>query len=240
MNNQVYTLLLYSISFLLFYALLWLSKQKKGLRLFDEKGIVANPPVIIVLHIGGIILFGALPYLSNHLSSLVVFNGIAKKSLATWTSLALMILCIIISRRIATKKYREAAPTGFVNTSPGNLFIISYFFLRIVFICAYEAWFRGYLLNDCIINLGVPLAILLNIGLYALLHLANGKEETLACLPFGLLLCCLCIWQGAVWPAIAIHLALTLSYEINFIRKLQNHKLLQYEDFHNRGIGVSR
>ncbi len=103
------------------------------------------------------------------------------------------------------------------------MFIVGYFFIRILFICAYESWFRGYLLHDCITSLGEPLAILLNVSLYTLLHVVNGKEETLACIPFGLLLCGLCIWQGAGWPAVVIHLTLTITYETSFIRKLKTY-----------------
>lgn len=103
---------------------------------------------------------------------------------------------------------------------PLALNFFAYFFVRIIFICTYEIWFRGFLLHDCIINFGVPLAILMNVSLYTLLHVVNGKEETPACIPFGLLLCSICIWQGTAWPAVVIHLALTISYEISFLRKI--------------------
>ncbi len=134
------------------------------------------------------------------------------------------IVFIIISQRIAEKKYRGILHNAPLNTALSNEFIIAYFFIRILFICAYESWFRGYLLNASVISFGVPLAIILNVSLYTLLQMANGKEETVACIPFGLLLCILCIWCGAVWPSIIIHLALTIPYEISFTQKLKTYK----------------
>jgi membrane protease YdiL (CAAX protease family) len=226
MSYQDYTILFFSMSYLLFFALLWLSKEKRGLRLFDAKGLVSNPRMLIVLQIGGIILFGTLPFLSNHPSSFVLYTSAAIASPTTSITLLLMILLIIISPRIAETKYKEVLGNVSANTSLGNIFIIPYFIIRILFICVYESWFRGYLLNDCITSFGAVLAILLNVCLYTLLHLVNGKDEVIACIPFGLLLCCLCIWQGAAWPAIVIHLALTVPYEISFLRKIRTIKMM--------------
>ena len=224
MTDYSYTILFYSTSYLLFFALLWLSKKKKGIRLFDENGFASNPRLLIILHIGGIILFGMLPSLLNHVSSFELYNIVALENLSTWITVLVAIVFIIISPRIAEKKYREMVYNAPLNTALSNEFIIVYFFARISFICAYESWFRGYLLNDSVICFGAPLAIILNVSLYTLLHMANGKVEMVACIPFGLLLCILCIWQGAVWPSIIIHLALTIPYEISFTQKLKTYK----------------
>src|SRR5204863_272627 len=90
----------------------------------------------------------------------------------------------------------------------------------LLFLSAYETWFRGYLLSDCIISFGVPVAILINIVLYSLLHIVNGKKEIVGCIPFGSLLCILCIWTNAAWPAILIHVALTISYEVHLVKRI--------------------
>lgn len=221
MNYQGYTISYYFISYLLFFALLWLSKEENGNRLVDKNGLISNPRILIVLHIGGIILFGVLPFLSNHPSSSVLYDRSALRSLPAWITLLLMILLILRVPRIAKTKFREVESIAHVHSSLSTVFIIVYFFMRILFICAYETWFRGYLLKDCITSFGEPLAVLLNVSLYTLLHVVNGKDEVLACIPFGLLLCSLCIWQGEAWPAIVIHLALTIPYEISFIQEIK-------------------
>jgi membrane protease YdiL (CAAX protease family) len=131
-----------------------------------------------------------------------------------------LLFLLIASCRLAEKEYKLNTDRGTRSWPPGNSFLIVYFITRSIFIIAYELWFRGFLLIDSVAFFGIPTALLLNVGLYALLHIVNGKREVLACIPFGLLLCFLCIWQGAAWPAIAIHLTLTLSYEISMTNKI--------------------
>jgi membrane protease YdiL (CAAX protease family) len=131
-----------------------------------------------------------------------------------------MVLTIIIARELAEKKYRNLKNTIAASTSLTTRFIINYFFARILFLAAYEIWFRGYLLTDCITGWGVLVAVIINIILYTLLHIVNGKNEMLACIPFGLLLCSLCVWTAAAWPAILLHIALTVSYEVHLVIRI--------------------
>jgi membrane protease YdiL (CAAX protease family) len=126
---------------------------------------------------------------------------------------------VIISYRLATKKFKGATEQGLVLMPVNSLLIISYFFVRFVFIACYEIWFRGLLLNYGIDHFGIISAILFNVGIYSLLHIVNGKQEMISCIPFGFLLCFLSIWQGSALPAVVIHLALTITYEFSFYRK---------------------
>ncbi|MEP6711488.1 MAG: CPBP family intramembrane glutamic endopeptidase [Ferruginibacter sp.] len=238
MSCKYYLILFYSISYLLFALLLWLSKAKQGLRLFDDKGLVSNPAMLVVLHIGGIILFGFVPFIFDHSYSFVLYRSDTMDNPSTWVTLLLFILLLFVSPRIAEKKYGKSAANFRADAFPEIKFILVYFIIRILFICVYESWFRGYLLNDSIISLGPALAILLNVTLYSLLHIVNGRDEVIACIPFGILLCCLCIWQGAVWPAIFIHLALTVPYEIRFLRKNNIDNSKRYENFNNRSLRI--
>lgn len=217
--TQAYTILIYSITYLSFFALLWLSKEKKGIRLLDENGPVKNRRMLFVLHIGGILLFGILPiYFLNHFSLIVFGKNFPEGTLSAELTGLLVILSIIITPLLAEKQTGREAGSASVGISFSNLFITNYFFVRILFLCAYEIWFRGYLLTDCLNSFGVPLAIFLNVGLYTLLHIVNGKKEMLACIPLGLLQCSLCVWMGAAWPAIVLHIVFTVSYETRQVR----------------------
>ena len=89
--------------------------------------------------------------------------------------------------------------------------------LRILFLCGYELFFRGFLLFDCIQWLGIPWAITISTGLTVLIHVFNGKKEMWACIPFGIILCSCCIAVHAVWPAIILHIALAMSHELTLI-----------------------
>jgi membrane protease YdiL (CAAX protease family) len=60
--------------------------------------------------------------------------------------------------------------------------------------------------------------------LYTLLHAPAGKKEMIACIPFGAILCGVCIWVNAVWPAMLLHVALSMTYEINLVQKFSKPK----------------
>lgn len=92
--------------------------------------------------------------------------------------------------------------------------VFIYLLLRIVFLFLYECFFRGVLLFTFVDTLGVPFTITLNIVLYTLAHAHSSKEEFFGSIPFGLLLCGITVLHHSVWPAIIIHLALAMSYEI--------------------------
>jgi hypothetical protein len=132
----------------------------------------------------------------------------------------LVIVAVIVAPVMAEKKICLVKKNKPVMDSSGAGFIINYFPTRILFLCTYEIWFRGYLLTDCISSWGLAVAIPVNIILYVLLHSVNGKDEMWGCLPFGLLLCVLCIWTGAAWPAIAVHIALAISYEAHIVKRI--------------------
>ena len=221
MNAQLNLVFFHCATFLLFLLLLWRAKHKKGLRLFDDSGLAANLPILLELQLAGIFLFGILPFLYGHTGTFIFFDSIPVENPSTWITILLVFISVIITPQILGKKL-SAFPDMINGASfPRTAFYVLYFMIRILFIASYEIWFRGFLLTDSIVTVGPVLALMINILLYAVLHMVNGKEEVIASIPYGLLLCGLCIWQGAVWPAVVIHLALTIPYELGFVRKLK-------------------
>ena len=61
---------------------------------------------------------------------------------------------------------------------------------------------------------GLIPAIALSTGLTVLIHVFTNKKEMWGCIPFGIILCGCSVVFNAVWPAIVLHLALSLSYEL--------------------------
>ena len=92
--------------------------------------------------------------------------------------------------------------------------INTYFFVRGLFLIAYEFFFRGVLLQALLGIVSMEWAIAINTILYAIAHAFSNKKELIGSIPFGLLLCIVTIKLQSVWPAIIIHLALSFSYEI--------------------------
>jgi len=221
MNDDLYLILIHSLSFFPFLYLLYRAREKKGLRLFDDQGLASNMPVLFELQVAGILLFGILPLVFNHPGSFAFFNAIEVDRPAIWIIAFLVILSLVVTPKILVKKLRTLTDSASVIHSPGFSFYIVYFIIRILFIIAYECWFRGFLLTDSIVSIGLIWAVAINISLYAILHIVNGKDEFIAAFPYGILLCAITIWQGAVWPAMLIHLALTLPYELGFVRRLK-------------------
>jgi len=83
----------------------------------------------------------------------------------------------------------------------------------IVFLVAYEFFFRGFLLFASLEAMDPWPAIALNCTLYGFAHLYKGPGETFGAIAVGVLLCYLTIHTGNIWSAVAIHTAMALSNE---------------------------
>jgi len=220
--SQAHHLPVYLVIYFGFFSLLLLAKKQNGIRLLNENGPVTNLQLLIGLHVGGFLLFAAVPYYAFDESLREVIVG---KTAITTIQLsviaALLLTAIIIGPILSEKQFRKInSNAGLAGVRLANGFLMNYFIVRILFLVAYESWFRGFLLFDSTINWGLPFAIIINIAFYTFLHAVNDKNEMLACIPFGLLLCLLCTWVNAAWPAILIHVVLTISCEVHLVKRI--------------------
>lgn len=209
----------YLICYGLFFLLTYITKLNDGLKLIDEKGLVRNPGILIGLHIAGILWLGIIPIniLNSSFQSIVFGNSFP--GIWQWTVLFSLLLITTSFTFTQAKKFTIIHSTGNVSAAFRGSYLTKYFTFRILFLVFYEIWFRGYLLTDSIVSFGIPLAIALNTFLYTLLHIFGNRKEMIACIPFGAMMCCLCTWFGAAWPAIVIHCAIAMVYEINLVKK---------------------
>jgi len=83
-----------------------------------------------------------------------------------------------------------------------------------VYLLGYEVLFRGVLLFPLAGALGPLSAIIINTVLYSAAHIPKGKTETLAAIPFGIVLCLLTLHSGTIWIAFIAHLvnAVTMTF----------------------------
>ncbi len=93
---------------------------------------------------------------------------------------------------------------------------LSFIFIRTFFLVIYEFFFRGILLFVMIEDLGIIAAVITNLILYVSLHWSDKKERYSSIL-MGSLLCVMNIYYQSVWPAVLIHLSLTLGHEITLL-----------------------
>ena len=83
----------------------------------------------------------------------------------------------------------------------------------IVYLFAYEMLFRGFLLFTSLEILDYWPAIILNTGIYSLVHYPKGLKAAVGAIPLGLILCVLTIKTGNFWLAFFVHIILALSNE---------------------------
>jgi membrane protease YdiL (CAAX protease family) len=132
--------------------------------------------------------------------------------------------CLVITIAAGTTGYK-AARNNSSNNLPSSLNAFSlatYLLLRIVFLVLYECFFRAVLLFVLLTELEVMPAILINTILYTLAHCYSNRKEIIGCIPFGFLLCVITLLHLSIWPAIIIHLALAMSYEITLVSNKQS------------------
>jgi membrane protease YdiL (CAAX protease family) len=124
-----------------------------------------------------------------------------------------------ISITTARKVVRNDVPDSTTIGSPEQ-----YLCIRALFLMVYELFFRAVLLNFCIALVGVPVAIAINVVLYAIAHAFSTRQELIGTVPFGILLCLITLFSGSVWPAVVIHLLLGLPYDVLIVNPKRNTK----------------
>ena len=216
--NSSTTLFMYALCFGIFFMHTWIGKSNKSNRLFDSHGRPAADPVSLLgLYAAGIIWLALIPalFIARSFED-PFFTGIAPS--VGWIIVFTLLLAAAVISGARLNREIGSCPKGCDIFSKR---ILSWFFvLRIVFLCAYELFFRGFVLFDCIEWLGIPWAVTISTLLTVIIHVFNGKKEMWACIPFGIILCCCCITIHTVWPAIILHVALAMTYETLFIQQL--------------------
>lgn len=214
---QTINIMVYIISFAMAFALSWISKINNNQRLFNDEGkITKRPGNLLGIHLTGILWLGLAPAIQLNLSVVHVLLG---NSIPEVSSLFIFGILYLMAITVAFRLGRNISGSGILSDEMhvelSHSFFKRYFIIRALYLSVYELWFRGFLLFETIKWLGIPAAVLLNILLYTLLHLFKSKKEIIACIPFGLVLCCLSIHFNAAWPAIILHTGFSLIYESN-------------------------
>ncbi len=92
------------------------------------------------------------------------------------------------------------------------------FITWLIYLFAYEAFFRGLLLFSFYYTFGATTAIIVNIILYLLAHLPKGTKEMIGSVPFGLILCIITLNTGSFMAAFLIHGIMAISYDFFSIK----------------------
>jgi hypothetical protein len=225
---QTTNIILYILCYVAFFAFGWLCKINGCHRLINDDGVFTSKPVkLIGAHLFGMFLLVLIPViLQNHSALKVLMANKTPDAFLILLYVLIFTLVLIIAFKQSKYNYEKGTRLSENFTHLSSNFFIYYFITRALFLFAYELWFRGFLLFDCISWIGVPLAVFVNLSLYVLVHIFNSRKEILACIPFGILVCFLSILFNAVWPAIILHIGFSLVYELSIYRfNLNNFKI---------------
>jgi len=88
----------------------------------------------------------------------------------------------------------------------------------ILYLTGYEFMFRGILLFGTLEELGYYPAIILNVLLYAFVHIPKGGKEVLGCFILGPILCFSAVETNNIFVPIVLHVSVCLSNEYFSIR----------------------
>jgi membrane protease YdiL (CAAX protease family) len=240
--HTIHLLSKYTICYSVFFLISFITKTENSNRLLSSKGFAINPGMLLGLQLVGILWLGIVPYFILHYSLHDILIGNKTPTIIQLGSVVLLLIAAVTFANLEADRSNAALVKSnqFV-AAFRKTFTRRYFVYRIMFLICYETFFRGCLLTDSIHETGIWAAILINTFLYALLHIFNDKKEIIACVPFGILLCCICCWFGAAWPAIVLHTVFAITYELKLVKKnVHTINKIQNENICYRFFGLHR
>lgn len=215
--------------FLMFLIYFYMSKRKVLFKIL--KPIFKMGPDEILEFISykstGIIFTGLLPFvffsliLNISLSRLGLVIG---RTMEFWPLLLILILTAVLISFFSSRspKIREKSPELKIRDwYPRHIILSASAWL--FYLLGYEMFFRGVLWFLCYEAFGFWPALLINILLYSLVHLPQGKLMALGTIPVGIIFCLLSRLTGSFIPAFLIHSFIALSTDL-------------FSLFHNPGV----
>jgi membrane protease YdiL (CAAX protease family) len=172
-----------------------------------------EPALLFCQLIAGIFFLGlgtAILFVKRDLDAEIFTPAWNDYNTSIWILLA---LAIIIGSSSALKKISPVSNSYY---SLPRYLPLSFVFIRTLFLIVYEFFFRGVALFIMAEDLGLAIAVIINLILYTLAHWFDKKERYGSVL-MGIILCSASIFYHSVWPAIIIHLSLALSHEITLL-----------------------
>lgn len=176
---QTTTTLLYFISYALFFAFNWKNIKDGSQRLINDDGeFTSKPKQLLYTHFIGTIWLGFVPMLilkNSFLNVLIDLQTIEIKNVLLYALTFIVILFIAFKESKSAHEKKDDSESVFQLSAP---FFSTYFITRALFLFSYELWFRGGLLFETASAIGRPLAIIVSIFLYVLLHIFNSKKKS--------------------------------------------------------------
>jgi membrane protease YdiL (CAAX protease family) len=200
-RNMLLSILYIVIAFVLYYLLLRYFKTNRN----ESED---NTKDVFISRIAGISLFGILPvlYLLPQKMQIIKYGLDLKDIYISLLIFLAFFPILFLINFFNSKKEQNLAVYPEIRKpvwSKGLVFMSAISWLA--YIVAYEFLFRGWFLYSTIEVFDYWPSIIINVVLYALAHLPKGMKETVASIPFGVLLCVITLETGNILAAVLIH-----------------------------------
>jgi len=196
-------------AFVFYYAVVGKLKQRSTAQGNNTVGVLTSRAF-------GVLLFGIVPLAYLYFSGKNIHNfGIhaTNQRITLYAVLILLPIVTVVSGLNSGKEQNlKMYPEIREKSWKIKLLVISAL-SWLFYIFAYEFLFRGVLLFISLDEFDAWEAVIINSILYAAAHIPKGKKETLASIPFGLILCIITLRTGNIWACFTIHGLLALSNE---------------------------
>ncbi|MDM8003580.1 MAG: CPBP family intramembrane metalloprotease [Bacteroidota bacterium] len=210
-----------------FYSIYWYvagsGKLKKRFNR-DSDLTGANVVQVVLKRLSGLLLLGIMPVLLARL--LTDFYAPAEIGLefrpetTGFTLISVMLLSgfiiPVVSFTSRKPSVYDAYPEIRATNWTGRL-LFAELFTWALYLLGYEVLFRGVLLFGLTRSLGPVPAIIISTLLYSAAHLPKSKTETVASIPFGVVLCILTLYSGSIWIAFIAHMVNCITMTLTAI-----------------------
>ena len=197
--------------------------------IYERFGISRNHTVFhaIFFRLAGFLFFGIIPWVLFRVHGVEFdFLTIEKEHLDNtvfWT--AIFSAVAIVFAYINVKSSKQTIYPQFKIEKWTKTYKFLTYFTWILYLTGYEFMFRGLLLFGLVEEFGYYPSIILNVVLYAFVHIPKGVKEVLGCFIMGPILCVLALYTENIFAPIIIHVSLCLTNEYFSIRKLKDKEL---------------
>ena len=175
----------------------------------------------IFFRLSGFFLFGLGPAFIFKLIYAAEFDFLSLQinhiyELLPWVIVLFFIAIIIPYMNV--KNSKQSLYPQFKITNWTNSYKMLSYITWILYLAGYEFMFRGVLLFGTVEEIGYFPAILLNVSLYAFVHIPKGIKEVVGCFILGPILCVLALEMHNIIIPTILHITVCLSNEYFAIR----------------------
>ena len=213
---------------LVFYSIYWIVKSSgkiKGMIYNRYDPVSANVIHVVIKRSAGFFLLGIVPVgltvLLNDGYSLTDAGLGYRTDAAGFSVLSLILMAVLIIPVVSFSAGKPSVYDNYPEIRVQNWtgrFLFAELFTWALYLLGYEALFRGVLLFGLAESLGPVAATIISVILYSAAHLPKNRTETLAAIPFGVVLCLLTLYSGSIWIAFFAHLINAVATTITAIR----------------------